>query len=223
MHDGDAVIALELLRHGPRAGRAADDDALQGRELAAGLLEVASSASQTVGTAAVTRDRSASPAARGPRRRRASGRACTSVAPAIGAEKAKRPAVGVEQRHDRHRHVAATKGRGSRRMIGHQRVQHVGAVRVEHALRIARRAGGVAHARPRCSRRSRPARNRRRPRPASPRRRTALRRLVVRHVGGIGQDDVALDRWAAAARASPPAGTKVRSRKSSRSSAWLMM
>ena len=56
-----------------------------------------------------------------------------------------RPAVGVEQRHHRHHHVARRDALGVRQRR-HEGVQHVGAVRIEHALRIAGGAGGVAHA-----------------------------------------------------------------------------
>ena len=56
-----------------------------------------------------------------------------------------RPAIGMEHGHDRHHHVA-------RRIpfhvagVRHQPVQHVRAVRIEHALRVSGRARGVAHA-----------------------------------------------------------------------------
>ncbi len=53
------------------------------------------------------------------------------------------PGVGVEHRHHRQHHVA---GRQPHHVMlqRDQRVQEVGAVRVEHALRVAGRAGGVA-------------------------------------------------------------------------------
>ena len=55
------------------------------------------------------------------------------------------PAIGVEHRHHRHDHVARGEphGVGLRR---HHRVQHVGAVRIDHALGIAGGARRVAHA-----------------------------------------------------------------------------
>ncbi len=69
-----------------------------------------------------------------------------------------RPRIGVEHRHDRqHRHRDAPQPKHVR-LVGRQRVQHVGAVRIEHALGIARGAGRVAKPRRPCSRRSRPTR-----------------------------------------------------------------
>ena len=63
----------------------------------------------------------------------------------IGEVKRQPPAIGVEHRHHRHHHVARADahGVGLRR---HHGMQHVGAVRIEHALGIAGGAGGVAHA-----------------------------------------------------------------------------
>ena len=49
------------------------------------------------------------------------------------------PAVGMEQRHHR-QHCLGGAGAESVDIVGHQPVQHVGAVRIQHALRIARAA-----------------------------------------------------------------------------------
>ena len=54
-----------------------------------------------------------------------------------------RPAIGVEQRHHRHHRVARGQAEEIRRGAG-QRMQHVRAVRIEHALGAARGARGVA-------------------------------------------------------------------------------
>ena len=55
------------------------------------------------------------------------------------------PGIGVEHRHDRQHRVG---GAHAHRILAHgdERVEHVGAVGIEHALGVARCAGGVAEA-----------------------------------------------------------------------------
>ena len=62
-----------------------------------------------------------------------------------GRREGERPAIGVEHRHHRQADIARLQILGIRQRR-HQRVQHVGAVRVDDALRVAGRARRVAHA-----------------------------------------------------------------------------
>ena len=69
----------------------------------------------------------------------------TREAPAIGAAKVMRPAIGMEHRHDRHQHVARVHA-DHVAVVRHQSVQDVRAMRVKNALRVAGRPRRVAHA-----------------------------------------------------------------------------
>ena len=137
-------MLLEFLRHGARAGRAADHHFLQIRQL------------QIVGFEML-------------QQHQPHGGHRGGEADAIGVEQfvdrgavelgarhhhggadhrrgqSQPPAIGVEHRHHRQDDVAGgnSHGVGLRR---HHRVQHVGAVRIDHALGIAGGARGVAHA-----------------------------------------------------------------------------
>ena len=190
VHHLDAVDVLEGLGHGARAGRAADHHALEMRQLAAGLFQILQQhqphrrhrggeghfvgVEQFVDRGAV--HLGARHHQRGADHRRREG---------------ERPAIGVEHRHHRQHDVARGDALGIRQRR-HEGVQHVGAVRIEHALRVAGGAGGVAHA-------GGGVLVERRPGeiavdfgdPVFIGDRVLQRRL--RHVRGVGEHDVALD------------------------------
>ena len=141
----DAVVLVEGLDHGRRRGRAADHRVLHGREL------------ELVGLHVLQQ--------RQPHRRHARGEGNLLLLEQLveagaverhageddlGADHRRRvgqaPGVDVEHRHHRQHDRARRQAKriGQRRAIG---VQHGRAVRVEHALRIAGRARGVAERR----------------------------------------------------------------------------
>ena len=140
----DVVIALEALGHGPRAGRAADQHAPQvGKPRARGVevleqLEPDRRHRRRHGDAGLLQQGVQGSAVE------ARARQHQSRARHRGEER-QRPAVGVEQRHHRHRHVAALEPEIVWAVV-HQGVEHVRAVRVEYALRVAGRAGGITQA-----------------------------------------------------------------------------
>ena len=144
MHDADVIAALEDVDDGARAGRAADHDALHVRQLAAGLLQVLQQhqpdrrhgrgdgdplpVEQLV-------DRGAVQLRAGHDQRR----------PDHRRDEGERPGIGMEHRHHRHEPIVAGEAEHVGDAAG-QCMQHVGAVGIDHALRVAGRAGGVAHA-----------------------------------------------------------------------------
>ena len=137
-------------------------------------------------------DASRSPAARGPRRRPASGPASPAWQPTAGHEKARPQALAwnigttgsTMSRHRQAHHVGLQRD---------QRVQEVGAVRVEHALGIAGGAGGVAEAAGGVLVEAAPDAVRAvLPRSGS-RSRARRRRPTLGHVALVGHDDDVLD------------------------------
>ena len=144
MDNLDVVVVLELRRDGARAGRAADDDLLQIGKFLAGLLQIlqqhhphrrhGGAEGHLLGVEQLI-DRGAVHLAAGHHQLGADHRRAL----------AKAPGIGMEHRHDRKDGVACREAHG----VGHRGdhgVKHVRTMAVEDALRIARRARGVAHA-----------------------------------------------------------------------------
>ena len=145
LHDLGAELVLEALQHGARHGRAADAYALDaqrarvdvgmriqvleqhqphgGHALREGDLLVAH---ELVDALAV-------------QVRAGQHQPCAGHGRRIG----RAPGVGMEHGHDEHHGLARVQAEGVGRQL-HQRVQHGGAVRVQHALGVARGARGVA-------------------------------------------------------------------------------
>ncbi len=144
MNDIDIVIFLEGLDHRARGGRTADHDRAEIGQLAALFFHMLQQAEPhgrhggrdryaLVGQKAI--DRLAVHARPGHDERRADHR---------GGER-NAPAIGVEERH--HGHQAISRGKLHRiRLDADHRMEHIRAVRIDDALRVARRAGRVAHA-----------------------------------------------------------------------------
>ena len=104
------------------------------------------------------------------------------------------PGVGVEHRHHGQNDLAG-RAPDDRRLHPQQRMDEVGAVRIQHALRVARRARGVAEAASRLLVKAAPGHIARR---LLQHRLIGfgLRQLGLRHVSGVGHDNDALDRRA---------------------------
>ncbi|KAF5289622.1 hypothetical protein FQR65_LT20784 [Abscondita terminalis] len=145
LHDLGAELVLEALQHGARHGRAADPDALdaQGARVDLGMgIQVLEQHQPHGGHAlregdfliahefvdALPVQVRAGQHQPGPCHGRRIGRA---------------PGVGVEHGHDEHHGLARVQPEGVGRQF-HQRMQHGGTVRVQHALGVARGARGVA-------------------------------------------------------------------------------
>ena len=144
--DLDAVPLVERVHQRRRAGRAADDDLPQRGDV--GRVGVEVGAAGRSRSSARRRRASASPR----RSSAASGAACrkrsgmTSEAPVMQRRVRQAPGHRVEHRHDRE-HVASPWARGRTLSADAHlhRVQVDRAVAVDDALRVAGRAGGVAH------------------------------------------------------------------------------
>ena len=186
----DAVVFLKSADHLGRTGRAADDDELERREFLALLAQVMQQPQPDGRDGGGHRhlfclqkvaDRGAvelRPRHHHPR-------------PADKAREREAPGIRVEHRHDRQNRVVGLQhqGFGAGR---HQRMQGVRAMRIEHALRVAGGAGGVAEPGGGALVELLPAEvavdladplliwN-------------GVLELGCRHVGGVCQDDVALD------------------------------
>ncbi len=144
MHHLGAIDVAELLRHGARAGRAADDHLGEIRQLLPGLLQLLQQhqpdrrhrggMGHLVGGEEFG-DRGAVHLGAWHDQRGAG----------HGRGEGEGPAVGVEHRHHRQHDVARRQAEHVGR-VAHQRMDDVGAVRIDDALRVARRARRVAHA-----------------------------------------------------------------------------
>ena len=220
VQDRDAVLGLERLRHGARARPSRRSTTRRsGREPAPGGFEVFEQASQTVGTAGRARSRPRCSSSSWIEAPSSLAPGITSAAPTIGAEKASAQLLAWNIGTTGHHHVAATRCPSSRQRSQARAARWSDASRARPWL--AGGAGGVAEA---CRRvLVEPAPGEILIRFGDP---VLVSDGVLQpglgHVGCVGQDHVAFDRGQAVASFSI-SGTKVRSRNSSRSSAWLMM
>ncbi len=140
----DAVIPLEGADHRRRAGRAADDHRLQRGELLALLLQIGEQHQphrrhgggeiDLLGLEQFVNRRAVEPRARH-----------HQLGAAHRGGEGETPGIGVEHRHDRH-HCRFRADRQTVDPRADQRMQDVGAMRIEHALGIAGGAGSVAEA-----------------------------------------------------------------------------
>ena len=188
--DLDAVIVLEGADHLRRAGRAADADELQGRQPLVLLAQVLEQAEPDRRHRRGHRDLLGLDQVvdRGPVELGA--RHDHSAAPhQAGVREA--PGVGVEHRNDRQDRIVGV-DRQNFRPRRHHRMEDVGAVRIEDALRVARGARSVAEAGGGPLVELAPAEvGVRLGEPFLIRH--GVLELGRRHMGGVGQNDVTLD------------------------------